>query len=134
MTWSDPSRKAKPSHHSDCVKPAQRQFVLHRPGGLGAVPACKVEQPSIDPQDTIMSEETARLPRTVVALDVLLLGSKLSVPQPRPGSVSRAGLIEAAHASGCRVIGVTAPAGYGKSTFTETSHNLHSFHILPACA
>jgi LuxR family transcriptional regulator, maltose regulon positive regulatory protein len=53
---------------------------------------------------------------TVVALDALLLDSKLSVPQPRPGSVSRAGLIEAGRASGCRVIGVTAPAGYGKST------------------
>jgi LuxR family maltose regulon positive regulatory protein len=52
----------------------------------------------------------------VVALDVLLLDSKLSVPQPRPGSVSRAGLIETARASGFRVIGVTAPAGYGKST------------------
>ena len=54
--------------------------------------------------------------RTVVALDALLLDSKLSVPQPRPGSVSRAGLIETARASDCRVIGVTAPAGYGKST------------------
>jgi LuxR family maltose regulon positive regulatory protein len=52
----------------------------------------------------------------VVALDVSLLDSKLSVPQPRPGSVSRAGLIETARGSGCRVIGVTAPAGYGKST------------------
>ena len=30
--------------------------------------------------------------------------------------MSRAGLIEAARASGCRVVGVTAPAGYGKST------------------
>jgi LuxR family transcriptional regulator, maltose regulon positive regulatory protein len=46
----------------------------------------------------------------------LLLTAKLSVPQPRQGSVSRAGLIEAARASGCRVVGVTAPAGYGKST------------------
>jgi hypothetical protein len=33
------------------------------------------------------------------ALDVLLLGSKLSVPQPRPGSVSRAGLTEATRAA-----------------------------------
>jgi hypothetical protein len=32
------------------------------------------------------------------ALDVLLLDSKLSVPQPRPGSVSRAGLTEATRA------------------------------------
>jgi LuxR family transcriptional regulator, maltose regulon positive regulatory protein len=52
----------------------------------------------------------------VVTLDALLLDSKLSVPQPRPGSVSRAGLIETARGSGCRVVGVTAPAGYGKST------------------
>jgi len=52
----------------------------------------------------------------VVAPDLLLLDSKLSVPPPRPGFVSRAGLIEKARGSGCRVIGVTAPAGYGKST------------------
>ena len=55
-------------------------------------------------------------PRTVVAPDLLLLDSKLSVPPPRPGFVSRAGLIEKARGAGCRVIGVTAPAGYGKST------------------
>ena len=52
----------------------------------------------------------------MAGLDVLLLDSKLSVPQPRPGSVSRAELIEMARASDFRVIGVTAPAGYGKST------------------
>ena len=52
----------------------------------------------------------------VVALDEVLLDAKLSVPQPRPGEVSRAGLIDAARASECRVVGVTAPAGYGKST------------------
>ncbi len=51
-----------------------------------------------------------------VEVDRLLLDAKLSVPQPRRGSVSRAGLIEAARASGCRVVGITAPAGYGKST------------------
>ena len=51
-----------------------------------------------------------------VEVDRLLLAAKLSVPQPRRGSVSRAGLIEAAKASGCRVVGITAPAGYGKST------------------
>ncbi|HET6651398.1 MAG TPA: LuxR C-terminal-related transcriptional regulator [Nocardioides sp.] len=49
-------------------------------------------------------------------VDRLLLAAKLSIPQPRRGSVSRAGLIEAAKASGCRVVGITAPAGYGKST------------------
>src|SRR5450432_4893800 len=63
-----------------------------------------------------MSERPREPSRTVVALDALLLDSKFSVPQPRPGSVSRAELIEAARASDCRVIGVTAPAGYGKST------------------
>ena len=51
-----------------------------------------------------------------VALDASLLDAKLSVPQPRPGSVSRSELIETARASECRVIGVTAPPGYGKST------------------
>jgi LuxR family maltose regulon positive regulatory protein len=53
----------------------------------------------------------------VVALDELMLDAKLSIPQPRPGSVSRAALIETARASDCRFVGVTAPAGYGKSTF-----------------
>jgi LuxR family transcriptional regulator, maltose regulon positive regulatory protein len=52
----------------------------------------------------------------VVELDALLLDAKLSVPPPRPGSVRRPELIETARASDCRVIGVTAPAGYGKST------------------
>ncbi len=59
------------------------------------------------------SRETAP---TVVELDRLLLDVKLSVPQPRPGSVSRADLIDAARTSDCRVVGITAPAGYGKST------------------
>ena len=50
-------------------------------------------------------------------LGQLLLDAKFSVPQPRPGAVSRGELIEAARSSGCRLIAVTAPAGYGKSTF-----------------
>jgi len=52
----------------------------------------------------------------VPELRQLLLDAKFSVPQPRPGGVSRAGLIEAARSSGCRIVGITAPAGYGKST------------------
>ena len=52
----------------------------------------------------------------VVELDELLLDAKVSVPQPRPGAVSRTELVETARASECRVVGVTAPAGYGKST------------------
>ena len=47
----------------------------------------------------------------------LLLDAKFSVPQPRPGAVSHADLVQAAHSSDCRLVAVTAPAGYGKSTF-----------------
>ena len=46
-----------------------------------------------------------------------LLDAKFSVPRPRHGAVSRVGLVEAARSSGCRLVAVTAPAGYGKSTF-----------------
>ena len=46
-----------------------------------------------------------------------LLDAKFSVPRPRPGAVSRAGLVAAARSSGRRLVAVTAPAGYGKSTF-----------------
>ncbi len=45
-----------------------------------------------------------------------LQGAKLTAPELRPGAVSRRPLIEAARGEGCRVVGVTAPAGYGKST------------------
>lgn len=50
-------------------------------------------------------------------LGQLLLDAKFSVPRPGPGAVSRAKLIEAARSGDCRVVAVTAPAGYGKSTF-----------------
>ena len=49
-------------------------------------------------------------------LDALLLDAKLAVPAVRAGSVSRADLITRARASSSRVVGITAPAGYGKST------------------
>ena len=55
--------------------------------------------------------------RRVAELEAVLLEAKLSVPRRLAGSVSRAGLIEAARARECRVVGITAPAGYGKSTF-----------------
>ena len=54
---------------------------------------------------------------TAPELGRLLLDAKLAVPRPRPGAVSRAGLVRAARSSGCRLVAVTAPAGYGKSTF-----------------
>ena len=49
-------------------------------------------------------------------LDASLFEAKLSVPPARPGAVSRDALIARARATGSRVVGVTAPAGYGKST------------------
>ena len=60
-----------------------------------------------------------------VELDQLLLDAKLSVPEPPArGSVSRAPLIASARSSGRRVVGVTAPAGYGKSTLlAEWAHS-----------
>ena len=45
-----------------------------------------------------------------------MLEAKLSMPQLLGGSVSRAELIDSARTSGCRAVGITAPAGYGKST------------------
>ncbi len=63
-----------------------------------------------------MREDPNQTAPASVALDELLLDAKLSVPQPRSGAVSRASLIETARASDCRVVGITAPAGYGKST------------------
>ena len=56
---------------------------------------------------------TARLE---AGLDEVLLDVKLSAPQPRPGLVSRAALIDKVRTSGAVAVGVTAPAGYGKST------------------
>ncbi|PWC03058.1 LuxR C-terminal-related transcriptional regulator [Agromyces badenianii] len=50
-------------------------------------------------------------------LDQQLLDAKLSAPEPPArGHVSRAALIDAARSSRRRVVGVTAPAGYGKSS------------------
>ena len=63
-----------------------------------------------------MTDDGAERRRSVVELEALLLDAKLSVPDLNPGAVSRAELIETARTSECRVVGVTAPAGYGKST------------------
>jgi LuxR family transcriptional regulator, maltose regulon positive regulatory protein len=56
-------------------------------------------------------------PSPAPGLGQVLHDAKFAVPQPRPGSVSRADLVEAARSSKCTLIAVTAPAGYGKSTF-----------------
>ncbi len=49
-------------------------------------------------------------------LGELLLNAKLRVLRPRGEFVSRVDLIQRARSSGCRIVGITAPAGYGKST------------------
>ncbi|MEJ1088099.1 LuxR C-terminal-related transcriptional regulator [Microbacterium sp. Mu-80] len=49
-------------------------------------------------------------------LSRLLLDSKVRVRPPTADAVSRSVLIDAARGSPARIIGVTAPAGYGKST------------------
>lgn len=54
--------------------------------------------------------------RPGTGLDDVLLDVKLSVPDVRPGLVSRAPLIDTLRTSGAVAVGVTAPAGYGKST------------------
>lgn len=50
------------------------------------------------------------------SLDDLLLDTKLAVPPQRAGLVSRARLVRAARDSERRVVAVTAPAGYGKTS------------------
>src|SRR5215467_7267784 len=56
-------------------------------------------------------------PPLVPELGQSLLDAKFSVPRPRPGTVSHGDLVELARSSDRRVIAVTAPAGYGKTTF-----------------
>jgi len=63
-----------------------------------------------------VSEDLLGVGPASLAINESLLDAKISVPTPRPGLVSRMELIERARASDCRVIGVTAPAGYGKSS------------------
>ena len=66
--------------------------------------------------DTRLSDDQGPAAQTAGALDALLVDAKLSVPLPRPGVVPRSQVIERARASGCQVVGVSAPAGYGKTT------------------
>ena len=76
-----------------------------------------------------MSGGPGEAPATVGELDELLLEAKLSVPRPPAGSVSRAELVETARASGRRVVGVTAPAGYGKSTLLAQWARAEDRHV-----
>lgn len=63
-----------------------------------------------------MIERSEGSASAAVGLGPSLLDAKLSVPRTWSGAVSRAPLIQTARGSGRRVVGVTAPAGYGKST------------------
>jgi LuxR family transcriptional regulator, maltose regulon positive regulatory protein len=65
----------------------------------------------------------------VPGLSQSLLDIKFSVPPPRPDTVSRGNLIEAARSSGCRLVTVTAPAGYGKSTFLAEWAAIENRHV-----
>jgi LuxR family maltose regulon positive regulatory protein len=62
--------------------------------------------------------ERAAGPVTALAggLGGSLRDAKLAIPPLVPGAVNRSALIERSRSSGCRVVGVTAPAGYGKTT------------------
>ncbi|HEX7211486.1 MAG TPA: AAA family ATPase, partial [Propionibacteriaceae bacterium] len=70
--------------------------------------------------------EGARVPE----LEAVLLEAKLLVPRGSPDPVSRADLIGKARRSGCRVVGVTAPAGYGKSTLLAEWAELEDRHVV----
>ena len=63
-----------------------------------------------------MADSSQVAASNLAQLDHVLLDAKLAVPVVRAGSVSRADLITRVRASSCRVVGITAPAGYGKST------------------
>lgn len=54
--------------------------------------------------------------RDAIDLDRSLLDAKLSIPLPRPDFVSRAATVTRAQQSDARVVAISAPAGYGKSS------------------
>ncbi len=53
----------------------------------------------------------------MVGIAPVLLDARLTPPPWRPGSKGRMGLVERVRADDRQVVVVTAPAGYGKSTF-----------------
>jgi LuxR family maltose regulon positive regulatory protein len=53
----------------------------------------------------------------MVGMTTVLLDARLTPPPWRPGSKSRIGLVERVRADDRQVVVVSAPAGYGKSTF-----------------
>ena len=72
--------------------------------------------PSLSKPSGVGESERLGLSSSAPDLGELLLDAKLRVPRLRGGTVSRVDLIQRARSSGCRIVGITAPAGYGKST------------------
>src|SRR5215469_3056417 len=68
-------------------------------------------------QGLAMTADVANAAPLVPGFAQLLVDAKFTVPRPRPGAVSHPDLVQAARSSACRLVTVTAPAGYGKSTF-----------------
>jgi LuxR family maltose regulon positive regulatory protein len=68
-----------------------------------------------------VTADTRHAPTPEAELGQLLSDAKFSVPRLRPGTVSRSGLVETVRSSDCRLVAITAPAGYGKSTFLAQS-------------
>ncbi len=66
--------------------------------------------------DAFVVTEVSGAAARPLRLDELLLDAKLSVPGTRPGFGEPRRAHRDGAASDCRVVGVTAPAGYGKST------------------
>jgi LuxR family maltose regulon positive regulatory protein len=66
----------------------------------------------LDPTRRRLARPT--LPRT--ALPFPVFESKLAIPEPRPGAVSRVGLVNRLRTERSRLVTVTAAAGYGKTT------------------
>ncbi|WP_430646765.1 LuxR C-terminal-related transcriptional regulator [Agromyces sp. GXS1127] len=64
-----------------------------------------------------MVGDTRKAVAPAFELDRVLLDTKLSAPRPPGEYASRQGLIDRARASEARIVGVSAPAGYGKTTF-----------------
>ncbi|WP_407320380.1 LuxR C-terminal-related transcriptional regulator [Isoptericola halotolerans] len=77
-----------------------------------------------------MLEESGRPVTARPDLGVALLTGKLQVPTTRRGTVSRRPLIDRARASGARVVGVTAPPGYGKSTMLAEWADLEDREVV----
>ncbi|UNK70288.1 LuxR C-terminal-related transcriptional regulator [Microbacterium sp. H1-D42] len=74
------------------------------------------------------ADPTRKAPKTPT-LSSLLLDGKLRVRATSPRAVSRSALIRASRSSAARIVGVTAPAGYGKSTMLAEWASIEQRHV-----